>query len=174
MVKFGVMDVTEALLDSWNRQCRIVEAVSTLIDDSNRHVKPSEDGSALDAQLAHMHHVRKFFLSQVAPERAATLGKLYADDEGTPIADLNEIKSQLNASGIAVREAVRAGLEKGCGPMASEHVTYDNPILLLQHMVWHDGWHVGLIFLALRLNGQEPPEEWEEPNVWGQWRTEAW
>ena len=41
-------------------------------------------------------------------------------------------------------------------------------------MVWHDGWHVGLIFLALRLNGQEPPEEWEEPNVWGQWRTETW
>jgi hypothetical protein len=41
-------------------------------------------------------------------------------------------------------------------------------------MVWHDGWHVGLIFLALRLNGQEPREEWEEPNVWGLWRTESW
>ena len=40
--------------------------------------------------------------------------------------------------------------------------------------IWHDGWHVGLIFLGLRLNGQEPPEEWEEPNVWGQWRTEVW
>ena len=31
-----------------------------------------------------------------------------------------------------------------------------------------------IVFLALRLNGQEPPEEWEEPNVWGQWRTETW
>lgn len=167
------MDVTEALLDSWDRQCKIVEAVSTLITEGNRHVKPSEDGWPLDKHLAHMHNTRKFFLKQVAPELAAPLGRSYADDQGTPIADLNELKNMLNASGLAVREAVREGLAKG-GPMKGENVTYDNPVLLLQHMVWHDGWHVGLIFLALRLNGQEPPEEWEEPNVWGQWRTESW
>lgn len=168
------MDVTEALLESWDRQCRIVEAVSTLITEENRHVKPAEDGMPLDGQLAHMHSVRKFFLSQVAPEQAAALQTSYADQEGTPIADLNAIKNNLKASGLAVREAVRNGLANGCGPLVSEHVTYDTPVLLLQHMVWHDGWHVGLIFLALRLNGQEPPEEWEEPNVWGQWRTETW
>ena len=168
------MDVTEALLESWDRQCKIVDAVASKIDESNRHVKPSEDGWPLDKQLAHMHNVRKFFLSQVAPERAATLGAVYADEEGTPIADLDEIKGQLKSSGVAVREAVRDGIANGCGPMTSEHVTYDNPVLLMQHMVWHDGWHVGLIFLGLRLNGQEPPEEWEEPNVWGQWRTESW
>ena len=167
------MDVTEALLDSWDRQCRIVEAVASLIDESNRHLKPSEDGWSLDRQLAHMHNTRKFWLSQVAPERAATLGRAYSDDQGTPIADLDAIKSHLKASGMAVREAVREGLAQG-GPMAGENVTYDNPVLLLQHMVWHDGWHVGLIFLGLRLNGQEPPEEWEEPNVWGLWRTEKW
>lgn len=167
------MDVTEALLESWDRQCRIVDAVATLIDESNRHVKPSEDGWPLDKQLAHMHNVRKFFLSQVAPECAKGLGAVYSDEEGTPIADLEAIKGFLKASGVAVREAVRAGLANG-GPMKSEHVTYDNPVLLMQHMVWHDGWHVGLIFLALRLNGEEPPEEWDEPNVWGQWRTESW
>ncbi|MFY9235220.1 MAG: DinB family protein [Fimbriimonadaceae bacterium] len=167
------MDVIEALLESWDRQCRIVEAVASLVTDENRHVKPSEGGMTLDGQLAHMHSVRKFFLSQVAPEHAAGLVSSYADSEGTPIGDLDAIKSNLKASGTAVREAVREGLAKG-GPMTSEHVTYDTPVLLMQHMVWHDGWHVGLIFLALRLNGQEPPEEWEEPNVWGQWRTEEW
>jgi uncharacterized damage-inducible protein DinB len=167
------MDVTEALLESWDRQCRIVEAVASLVTEENRHAKPSEDGFPLDAQLAHMHGVRRFFLSQVAPERAAGLERAYADDQGTPIADLEAIKRHLRASGQAVREAVHEGLEKG-GAMKGANVTYDTPVLLLQHMVWHDGWHVGLIFLALRLNGQEPPEEWEEPNVWGQWRTEAW
>src|SRR6185503_12931078 len=116
------MDVTEALLDSWDRQCKIVEAVSTLITEENRHVKPSMDGWALDKQLAHMHNVRKFFLSQVAPERAANLGVVYADEEGTPIADLDAIKSHLKASGSAVREVVREGIEKGNGPMKSDHV----------------------------------------------------
>ena len=168
------MDVTEALLDSWDRQCLIVSAVAEKIDNSNRHFKPSEDGMSLDAQLAHMHSVRKFFLSQVAMEHAEGLATSYADKEGTPIANLDAIKANLKASGFAVREAVRDGLNKGCGSMSSEHVTYDNPVLLMQHMVWHDGWHVGLIFLALRLNGQEPGEDWEEPNVWGHWRTEEW
>lgn len=167
------MDFAEQLLDSWDRQCRIVDAVATLIDEGNRHVKPSDDGWGLDRQLAHMHNVRRFFLSQVAPEHAARLTSASADDLGSPLADLEAIKACLQASGKAVRDAVRDGLKTG-GPMASSHVVYDNPIVLLQHMVWHDGWHVGLIFLALRLNGQEPPEEWEEPNVWGQWRTETW
>lgn len=168
------MDVTDALLDSWDRQCRIVNAVASLIDDSNRKAKPSEDGWPLDAQLAHIHNTRKFWLKQVAPSYAEPLGRSYADDEGTPIADLDELKKLVRDSGVAVGAAVRDALKSGVKPMVSEHVTYDNPILLLQHMVWHDGWHVGLIFLALRLNGQEPPEEWEEPNVWGLWRTETW
>lgn len=168
------MDVTEALLDSWDRQCRIVQSVAGLVDESNRHVKPSDDGWPLDKQLAHLHNTRKFWLSQVAPHYASGLGEVYADEEGTPIADLEAIKDCLHSSGLAVREAVREGLAKGGGPMKGEHATYDNPVLLLQHMLWHDGWHVGLIFLGLRLNGQEPPEEWEEPHVWGQWRTETW
>lgn len=168
------MDVTEALFDSWDRQCKIVNAVATLVDESNRHAKPSEDGWPLDKQLAHMHNTRKFWLSQVAPHHAASLGMSYLDEQGTPIADLDALRAYLKASGVAVGEAVREALGKGLGPMKGEHATYDNPVLLLQHMVWHDGWHVGLIFLALRLNGQEPQEEWEEPNVWGQWRTESW
>ncbi len=167
------MDVTEALLDSWDRQCKIVEAVASRIDESNRHAKPSEDGWPLDYQLAHIHNVRRFWLSQVAPERSADLVRALTDDD-KPLADLEAIKGHLVQSGRAVGEAMREALSKGCSPMVSEHVTYDNPVLFLQHMVWHEGWHVGLIFLGLRLAGQEPSEEWEEPHVWSQWRTEKW
>ena len=167
------MNVIEALIDSWDRQCRILVAVSSRIDESNRLAKPSEDGWPMDKHLAHMHKTRKYFLSQVAPTLAANLGDSYADDLGTPIADLEAIKSNLNASGLAIREAVSQGIANGCAPMVGEYVTYDNPVLLLQHMIWHEGWHVGLIFLALRLAGQEPSEEWDEPNVWREWRTEV-
>lgn len=164
------MDVTEALLDSWDRQCRIVDAVMTLIDDSNKHVKPSEDGWSLDKQLAHVHNTRKFFLKNVSPEIAAPLGRSYIDDEGTPVQNLEELKEMVRASGVAVRQATNELIKKGMVTAGF----YDNPILFLQHMVWHEGWHVGLIFLALRLNGQEPPEEFEEEKVWGEWRTETW
>ena len=168
------MNITEALIDSWDRQCRILDAVSTLIDETNRNAKPSEDGWPLDKQFAHIHKTRKFFLSQIAAERASVLSDSYADDLGTPIASLDTIKSNLKASGLAVRETVLEALAKGMLPMVGPQVTYDNPVLFLQHMVWHEGWHVGLIFLALRLNGQEPDEEWDEPNIWGKWRTEVW
>jgi len=167
------MEIVHDLLDSWDRQCKIVNSVTSLIDDDNRHIKPSDDGWSLDRHLAHMHGTRRFFLSQVAPEHAADLVSASSDTEGTPLADLDAIKACLEASGKAVRNAVQAGIEKG-GPMAGGHVVYDNPTLFLQHLVWHEGWHAGLIFLALRLNGQEPPEEWEETNVWGQWRKETW
>ena len=164
-------DVTEALLDSWDRQCRIVDAVMTRIDESNKHIKPSEDGMALDEQLAHMHNTRKYFLKNIAPEFATPLGRSYIDDKGTPVQDLEELKAMVRASGVAVREATAELLEKNG---VAKVGFYDNPVLYLQHMVWHEGWHVGLIFLALRLAGQEPPEEWEEEKVWGEWRTETW
>ena len=167
------MDITAALLDSWDRQCRIVASVASLIDEANRKAKSSDDGLSLDAHLGHMHQVRRFFLSQVAPGHAGNLAGVFQEDRETPLDDLNAIKAALEASGAAVRAAVEEALQIG-GPMKSENITYDNPVLFLQHMVWHDGWHIGLIFLALRKNGQEPPEEWEEPNVWGLWRTESW
>jgi uncharacterized damage-inducible protein DinB len=167
------MDTSQAILESWDRQCRIVSNVGSLIDETNRNFKPSADGWGIDQHLAHMHGVRRYFLSQVAPEQAAGLVRASVGTDGTPLPDLNAIKACLEASGLAVRGAVQEAVVKG-GPMAGAQVVYDNPVLFLQHMVWHEGWHIGLIFLALRLNGQEPPEEWEEPNVWGLWRTETW
>lgn len=164
------MDVTEALLESWDRQCRIVDAVATRVDESNRKVKPSEDGWPLDQQLAHIHSVRRYWLSQIDRKRAATVGLSFTDGWETPIEDLDAIKALLKESAVAVRESVAAMLANGTQSKGG----YDHPVLFLQHMVWHEGWHVGLIFLGLRLNGQEPGEEWEEPNVWGQWRTEIW
>ena len=162
------MDIVDALLDSWDRQCRIVEAVASRIDEGNRNVKPSEDGRPLYHQLAHIHLVRRYWLSQVSPERGKALPETFVDGWTTPIQDLDAIKASLKESAVAIREGMRELLTNGTGAIGG----YDNPVLFLQHMVWHEGWHVGLIFLGLRLNGQEPPEEWEEANVWGEWRTE--
>lgn len=162
------MDIVAALLDSWDRQCRIVGAVASRIDEANRDVKPSADGWPLFHQLAHIHLVRRYWLSQVSPERGKALPETFVDGWQTPIQDLEAIKAALNLSAQAIRDGVQELIENETGSVGG----YDNPILFLQHMIWHEGWHVGLIFLGLRLNGQEPPEEWEEAHVWGEWRTE--
>lgn len=162
------MDITTALLESWDRQCRIVNAVASLVNEENKEKKPSEDGMPLYAQLAHIHGVRRYWLSQIDPERGKALETTFDGSWDKYITDLPKIKALLGESAKAVRDSVEDLIKNDVGARGG----YDNPVLFLQHMVWHEGWHVGLIFLALRLNGQDPGEEWEEPNVWGEWRTE--
>lgn len=162
------MDLVDALLDSWDRQCRIVSAVAAKVDEGNRQVRPSDDGWPLDFQLAHVHQVRRHWLGEIDRERAAALPKTFLSGWEGPIDDLDEIRRALEASALAVREAMREALTTGRMSTAA----YDHPVLFLQHMVWHEGWHVGLLMLGLRRAGQEPYEEWEEANLWSHWRTE--
>lgn len=164
------MDVIAALLDSWDRQCRIVEAAASRVDESNRKFKPTPDGWALDMQLAHVHTTRRWFLSNVAPEVGKALPETMTDGWETPIEDLDAIKAALKQSGQAIRQVLADAFAAG----TEKFGWYDNPVMFLQHMVWHEGWHVGMIFLALRVNGQEPPEEWEVAHVWDEWRKEEW
>ena len=114
------------------------------------------------------HLVRCEWLKQFSPADAEGLTSSFTDGWKTPIEDLDKIKSNLSESAAKIRRAVKSGIESGGAPSGG----YDNPVMFLQHMIWHEGWHVGLISLALRLNGQEPQDEWEEANVWGEWRVE--
>jgi methionine salvage enolase-phosphatase E1 len=55
----------------------------------------------------------------------------------------------LNTSARAVRDAVKGKLEAG----QEMDLHYDHPVLLLQPMIWHEGYHHGQIKLALKLAG---------------------
>jgi uncharacterized damage-inducible protein DinB len=46
---------------------------------------------------------------------------------------------------------------------------YDHPILLLQHMLWHEGYHHGQMKLALKLAGRPLADEDAGPLTWGVW-----
>lgn len=162
------MELLTPLLESWNRQSSIVKAVAGLINEENCERTPSSDGRSLKFHLAHIHNVRYEWIGHLDEELQGSLSSAMEKDWVTPIEDLNQIKSYLNQSSTAVETAVRNAITAGrtkCGG-------YDHPVFFLQHMIWHEGWHIGLIFLGLRLAGQEPAMEWEEANVWGQWRTE--
>jgi uncharacterized damage-inducible protein DinB len=71
----------------------------------------------------------------------------------------------LNTSARAVRDAVKGKLEAG----QDMDLHYDHPILLLQHMIWHEGYHQGQIKLALKLAGHAIPNEQAGPISWRVW-----
>ena len=162
----------DLLLDSWDRQARIIDSLAGLVDGDVRSVKSSEDGWALDRHLAHIHQVRAGWLGTAMPDFQAKLGEVFVKDGDTyrVIDDLDEVRNQLTLGAQVVREAAKIGLEKG-GPFGP----YDNALLFIQHMVWHEGYHAGLILLALRNAGREPTDMWEENHIWELWRgPEVW
>ena len=46
---------------------------------------------------------------------------------------------------------------------------YDHPILFLQHMVWHEGYHHGQIKLALKAGGRPITDNEAGSVTWGVW-----
>jgi uncharacterized damage-inducible protein DinB len=160
--------LAEVILESWDRQVQILTNICSLIGETEKNLKPSEDGMPLYKQMCHIHEVRNGWLETVSPQLAETLGHTYnkVGDTWVPIEDLEEIRKQLALSGAAIAAAMREHLKAGTQRVGP----YTHPIHFLQHMIWHEGYHFALITLALRLGGKEPEEVWEERNVWGIWR----
>ena len=71
----------------------------------------------------------------------------------------------LNESAKVVRDAVKGRIEAG-RPM---DLHYDHPILLLQHMIWHEGYHHGQIKLALKAAGLPITNKEAGPGTWSIW-----
>ena len=93
-------------------------------------------GSPSVAELfTHIHYVRLVFISEDAPEFARRLPVEEWMDERDP----DRLAQMLNDSAQAVRDAVRSRVERG----QDMNLHYDHPILLLQHMIWHEGYHHG-------------------------------
>jgi hypothetical protein len=73
----------------------------------------------------------------------------------------------LNDSARVVRAAVAGRLAAGRGM----DVHYDHPILMLQHLIWHEGYHHGQIKLALKAAGRPFDDQVIGRVTWGVWMT---
>jgi uncharacterized damage-inducible protein DinB len=71
----------------------------------------------------------------------------------------------LDGSAKTVLDAVKGRLEAG----REMDVHYDHPILLLQHMIWHEGYHHGQIKLALKISSRPMSDETAGPLTWQVW-----
>ena len=120
------------------------------------------DGGPSIAELfTHIHYVRLVFVFEDAPEFGRELPK----QEWVVERDPGRILLRLNDSAKAVRDAVKGRVEAG----RDMNLHYDHPILLLQHMLWHEGYHHGQIKLVLKLVGRPLADEAVGPVTWDIW-----
>ena len=151
----------EVLLDSWDRNNTITTNLLRAIPDGSMDLKVTAGSPSIAQLFSHMHYVRVVFVAEDAPEIKVEVPK----GEWTAEHDRDRLAAMLNNSAAAVRDAVRARLNSGRA--MDRH--YDHPILMLQHLIWHEGYHHGQIKLALKMAGLAFDDEAIGPLTWDVW-----
>jgi uncharacterized damage-inducible protein DinB len=151
----------EVLLDSWDRNNTILLNLLRALPDGGLEARLMADSPSVAQLFTHIHYVRLVFISEDAPEFAGELPEVEWSDERDP----DRIAQMLGNSAQAVRDALRSRVETG----QEMDLHYDHPILFLQHMLWHEGYHHGQIKLILKATGRPIADKEAGPVTWGVW-----
>jgi len=151
----------DALLDSWDRNNTILVNLLRLLPEGGLEAKAMEGSPSIAELFTHIHYVRLVLVFEDAPEFAGSL----PEEEWAIERNRERIAQMLDESAKAVRDAVKSRVEAG----RDMNIHYDHPILLLQHMIWHEGYHHGQIKLALKAAGRPMNDEEAGPATWGVW-----
>jgi len=155
----------EALLDSWDRNNTILVNLLAAVPEGGLEAKAAEGSPSVGELFAHIHYVRLVFLSEDAPE----FGTILPSVEWTAEYDAARMAEMLDESSRAVRAAVKSRVETG----REMNLHYDHPILFLQHMIWHEGYHHGQIKLALKVAGRPLSNQVAGPLTWRVWMLKS-
>jgi uncharacterized damage-inducible protein DinB len=151
----------EALLDSWDRNNTILLNLLRALPEGGLEARAMEGSPSIGQLFTHIHFVRLVFVYEDAPEFARKL----PEEEWAAERGSGRIAEMLNESAKVVRDAVRSRVESD----QEMNLHYDHPILFLQHMIWHEGYHHGQIKLALKLAGRPISDDEAGPVTWGVW-----
>lgn len=155
----------EALLDSWDRANAILLNLLRAVPEGGLAARAMEGSPTVSEMFTHMHHERMVSVLEEAPEFA----KDVPDEEWAAEPDPDRIAEMLIESAELVRSAVRSRVETG----RNMDLNYDDPILLLQLLIFHEGYHHGQIKLALKAAGRPIPDDEAGPITWDVWRLKG-
>lgn len=158
-------ELMDALLDSWDRNNTILVNLLRAIPKDALGIRAMESSPSVGELFGHIHYVRLVFISEDVPELAVAV----PGEEWSGERDSGRMAQLLNDSAKAVRDAVKSRVEAG----RDMDLHYDHPILLLQHMIWHEGYHHGQIKLVLKLSGQPMSNEEAGPLTWRVWMNKT-
>lgn len=161
MAELREQTLLEAVLDSWDRNNTILLNLLGALPAGGLEARVAADSPSVAEMFTHIHYVRMVFISEDAPEFARPV--LYREwmNEGDP----SRIAQMLSESANLVHDAVQGRIESSRGM----DLHYDHPILFLQHMIWHEGYHHGQIKLALKLTGRPLADSEAGPVTWRVW-----
>jgi uncharacterized damage-inducible protein DinB len=151
----------EALLDSWDRDNTILVNLLRALPEGGLEARAMEGSPSIAKMFTHIHFVRLVFVLEDAPEFARSL----PEQEWAAERDPDRIAQMLNDSAKVVRDTVKNAVEKG----RDMKLHYDHPILMLQHMIWHEGYHHGQMKLALKVAGLPMADQEAGPVTWDVW-----
>ncbi len=162
-------DLIEAVLDAWNRNNTIMLGLLRALPETGLEARATSNSPSVAALFSHVCYVRVCTVCETKTEFARThLELIPADDqEWLEEFDLEWLENSLNDSAKLVRDAVKTWLEAGVG---RAELGYDHPVLLLQHLLWHEAYHVGQIKLALKLTGSPMTDQEAGAVTWNVWR----
>jgi uncharacterized damage-inducible protein DinB len=161
MLKAPDQGLLEALLDSWDRNNTILLNLLRALPEGGLDARAMGGSPSVAEMFTHIHFVRLVLVFEDAPEFARNL----PEEEWVDERDSDSIAQMLNGSAGAVRDAVKSRVEAG----QDMNLHYDHPILLLQHLLWHEGYHHGQIKLALKAAGRPMTDEEAGPVTWDVW-----
>jgi len=154
-----MLPILDQLLNSWDRNNTITTNLLRSIPDKAMDLTPADGSSSIARLFTHMDYVRRIFVYEDAPEFQREKPTWTAER------DRDRLAQMLNGSAKAVRDAVRHRIETD-GEMQRH---YDHPLLMLQHLIWHEGYHHGQIKLTLKLAGQPLADDAIGPLTWSVW-----
>ncbi len=153
----------DALLDSWDRNNTIMLNLLLALPEGGLEARATERSPSVAQQFMHIHHERLVSVFEEAPEFAMDVPK----DEWMVERDRDRIAQRLTNSAKAVRNAVKGRIEAG----RDLDLNYGHPILMLQLLLWHEGYHHGQIKLALKVAGRPIADDEAGPLTWDVWRA---
>jgi uncharacterized damage-inducible protein DinB len=159
----------EVLLDSWDRNNAILVNLLRAVPEGGLDARAIEGSPSVGDMFTHIHYVRMVFVKEDAAEFAPGFEEPTREGEWKTERDRGRMEQMLHESARAVRDAVKGRLESG--KAMDKH--YDHPILLLQHMVWHEGYHHGQMKLALKIAGKPMENKVAGPISWRVWMNKT-
>jgi len=161
MADVANQSLLDSLLDSWDRNNTILINLLRAVPEGGLDARAMEGSPSVGEMFTHIHYVRLVFVFEDAPEFARSV----PTEEWGVERDPARIAQMLNDSAEAVRDAVKGRVESG----RAMDLHYDHPILMLQHMLWHEGYHHGQIKLVLKMAGRPMTNEVAGPITWRVW-----
>jgi uncharacterized damage-inducible protein DinB len=151
----------EALLDSWDRNNGITVNLLRALPEGVMDLSAAPGSPTIAQLFTHMHYCRLVFVEEDAPEfaRPVPQGEWRAEH------DRALLETWLHDRARAVRDAVKHRVETGSEMLRH----YDHPILMFQHLIWHEGYHQGQIKVALKVAGKPFDDEEIGAVTWDVW-----